>query len=348
MFNIEKAVPAAALTAAALLATVPSAVAAPGSSAPGSSSGPTNFLDAYGQSITDPTASPAGANDWNCTPTAEHPDPVVLVHGTWENAYANWSGLAPALADDGYCVFALNYGDTGPADRGGAASALPGAFGTADIADSAGEIATYVDAVRDATGAAEVDLVGHSQGGLVSRQYLKFNGGAEKVGKVVTLGATNHGTTMGGIGTLGREISTSGPDLDPALSWVTGVASVQQVVGSPLLTALNADGDTLPGIDYTAIATRYDEVTTPYESTFLTAGPGATVDNITVQDGCAVDHSDHLAMSYSPRVTDLVRNALTPGSVGAPRCTPNSPLVGAGTVGSTEGSAPAFGLVSGS
>ncbi len=108
MFNFEKAVPAVALTAAALLATVPSAVAAPGSATPGSSGAPTNFLDAYGQSITDPTASPAGANDWNCTPTAEHPDPVVLVHGTWENAYANWSGFAPALADDGYCVFALN------------------------------------------------------------------------------------------------------------------------------------------------------------------------------------------------------------------------------------------------
>lgn len=51
-------------------------------------------------------------------------------------------------------------------------------------------------------------------------------------------------------------------------------------------------------------------------------------------------------MTYSPRVVDLVRNALTPGSVESPRCIPNAPIMGAGTTEITEGLAPALGWLS--
>lgn len=76
--------------------------------------------------------------------------------------------------------------------------------------------------VLAATGAEQVDLVGHSQGGLLARQYLKFNGGAAKTDHVVTLGATNHGTTMSGIGNLDRFIGQLGLNLTP--SWITSSA----------------------------------------------------------------------------------------------------------------------------
>lgn len=308
----------------------------------------TNFIDAFAESFIDPHRSPPGANDWDCAPTEEHPNPVVLVHGTWENAYDNWAGLSPQLAEDGYCVFATNHGMGEVLNKGGVGSLLPNTFGTTDIAASGGEIASFVDKVLAATGAEEVDLVGHSQGGLLSRQYLAFNGGAEKVDHLVTLGATNHGTTMSGIGNLDRFIGQLGLNLDPALDYVVGEAGMQQVYDSPLLTRLNAGGDTMPGVDYTAVATRYDEVTTPYHRTFLEAGEGSTVNNVTVQDGCAADHSDHISMSYSPHVTDIVRDALAPGSVpdDAKRCTPNSPIMGAGTTGPTEFLTGPFGWLS--
>ena len=65
---------------------------------------------AYG--LVHPEAAPAGADDWSCRPSREHPRPVVLLHGSAANAYANWSMLAPYLKSLGYCVFAPNYGGT--------------------------------------------------------------------------------------------------------------------------------------------------------------------------------------------------------------------------------------------
>ena len=55
-----------------------------------------------------PGSAPAGSNDFGCEPSATHPRPVVLAHGTDTEAYADWAAMSPALAADGYCVFALN------------------------------------------------------------------------------------------------------------------------------------------------------------------------------------------------------------------------------------------------
>lgn len=317
-----------------------------GSSGSSASENP-NFIDTFAESFLDPDKMPEGVNDWNCQPE-DGRDPIVLIHGTWENSYDNWAAMAPALADDGNCVYATNYGKADLLNKGGALTTLPNTFATGDIAASGGEIATFVDKVLAETGKEKVDLVGHSQGGLLARQYLKFNGGAEKTDHVVTLGATNHGTTLSGIGNLDRFIGQLGLNLDPALDYVVGEAGTQQVYGSPLLNKLNEGGDTMPGVNYTAVGTKYDEVTTPYHSTFLEAGENSEVNNVTVQDGCEDDHSDHISMAYSPRVIDIVRDALNPGSVpdDEKSCTSNSPIMGSGTVEPTEFLTGPFGWLS--
>ncbi|MGW2598135.1 hypothetical protein [Streptomyces klenkii] len=140
-----------------------------------------------------------------------------------------------------------------------------------------------------------------------------------KIKKVVQLGATNHGTTMSGIETLADMLHMLGPG-----EKVLGKAGIQQYVKSDFIKELNAEGDTVPGIDYTVVATKYDEITTPWQSTFMTAGPGATVQNITLQEGCVVDFSAHLSMSYSPRAIGLVKRALDPSAPAAP-CVPRAP-----------------------
>jgi len=55
------------------------------------------------------TPRPPGAN-LPCAPTAAHPYPVVLVHGTFGNRFDSWQLFSPALKAAGYCVYALDYG----------------------------------------------------------------------------------------------------------------------------------------------------------------------------------------------------------------------------------------------
>jgi triacylglycerol esterase/lipase EstA (alpha/beta hydrolase family) len=213
-----------------------------------------------------PAVSPAGANDFTCKPSAEHPSPVVLVHGTFEGAADNWAGVSPQIKAAGYCVFALEYGDRG----------------TGDIAASAGQLERFVDAVLAATGARKVSLVGHSQGGMMPRHYVKFLRGAGKVDDLVGLAPSNHGTTNPGA-------IVAGATLCPACE--------QQRAGSAFLQQLNA-GDETPGrVSYTVVQTRYDEVVTPFTSAFL-AGDGNTA-NILLQDACPAEVIDHHEMPNS-------------------------------------------------
>lgn len=257
-------------------------------------------------SVLFPNASPPGANDWSCEPSQRHPRPVVLLHGTFINSYANWGMVAPELAADGYCVFALNYGD----ERGIAVK------GTAAVPSSAREVARFVDHVLAATGAEQVDIVGHSQGGgLLPRWYLKFEGGASRVHHLIGLAPSNHGTTVNGIGALAEQLGAWG-----LTAPITGQAAADQQVGSEVNRRLDAGYDTVPGVTYTTIVSRYDEVVTPYQNQYLTAGPGANVMNITLQDVCANDASEHLAVAYDPVVMRLVRNALDPTSARRPDC----------------------------
>ncbi len=252
-----------------------------------------SFTAAIAYTLTHFGQPPVGANNFACRPSADHPDPVVLVHGTFGNMTDSWEALSPLLANNGYCVFALNYG--------GSFAGNP-IQATRDIAASASQLSAFVDRVRAATGAVKVDIVGHSQGGLMPRYYLRFLGGAAKVKTLVGLAPSNHGTTLFGLTTLAAAFGASGN--------VPGcVACGQQLAGSAFLTNLNAGHETEPGVHYTVIETKYDEVVTPYASAFLT---GPDVHNILVQNRCATDLGDHLAIIYDRRALALTLNALDP------------------------------------
>lgn len=238
--------------------------------------------------LADPAGTPPGVNRDNCQLKADKPRPVILVHGTTENRLANWSGLGPRLANEGFCVFAPNYGY------------YNGIPALTNIESSAAQLGAYVDQVlAKYPGVTKVDLVGHSQGGMMPRYYIKFLGGEAKVNRLIGLAPSNNGTTLSGLANLAKVFGLTG-----AVQTV-GPAFAQQIAGSPFITNLNA-GDPTPGaVKYDVLVTNGDQVVTPYRSAFI---DGASA--WTAQSGCWLEASEHLQFSYSRRVHTKVMNLL--------------------------------------
>lgn len=282
-----------------------------------------NTVAAAAPAIFNPSAPPAGANDWNCKPSSKHPRPVVLVHGTTANMGLNWGTLSPLLKNNGYCVFALNYGAT---------SASNGSiFALGSVAASGQELSSFINQVRSATGASKVDIVGHSQGGMLPNYYLKFLGGASKVDKVIGLAPSNHGTDVNGLLKEANQLSGLFPDLSNAIyGAIAGPAQglLDQKFDSPFMAQMNSLPDTVPGVKYTVISTKYDEIVTPYQSQFLS---GPNVKNITLQNVCPLDASDHISIAFDHIALNEVLKALDPGAAWwqyLTLCTPVAPLLG--------------------
>ena len=234
-----------------------------------------------------PGVDPPGVNPASCTLTAAHPVPVVLVHGTWMDRSISWNVIGPALAQQGYCVYSLDYGRRG----------------TQPIADSAKELATFVDSVLAKTGAGRVSIIGHSQGGMMPRQYIKFDGGLSKVDDLIGIAPSNHGTDS----TFGNYSAQYGDS----------PAAADQEAGSSFLRNLNAGDETPQGsgaqISYTVLETSHDEIVTPYTSAFL-SGSAGEVTNVLLQDKCPGDTFEHVALTDDPVVLQWVENALaSPG-----------------------------------
>jgi triacylglycerol lipase len=165
--------------------------------------------------------------------------------------------------------------------------ALPD-LGRGDIEDSARRLGGAVAA----TGAAAVDLVGFSAGGIVVRAYLEALDEPGRVRRVVLLGAPNHGA----------EIAELAADFDPSLC--TG-ACAQLTPGSSFLTELNSGDETPYAADYTSIWTKVDQVVTPAASALL---QGAL--NVSIQRTCPGASLGHGQLVSHPLALGLVVEAL--------------------------------------
>jgi triacylglycerol esterase/lipase EstA (alpha/beta hydrolase family) len=260
-----------------------------------------------------PGSVPPGVNNFTCIPKPAHPNPVVLLHGTDSSVYSDFAALGPRLADAGFCVFAPNFGGRPGGDS----------FGTEDIVDSAGQVAEFVAQVRAATGSATVDLVGYSQGATVARYFVNLLGGSTVVGQWVGLASPTYGSTLYGLVPIARQIPGA---MDVAVTVLpaefVSTALWQQAEGSPLLADLNSGpggtgSDSVPGVVYTTIGTRVDEVIQPVSNVAL-KDPAAT--NVVVQDTCPSNQSGHFRMPYDNYTTGLVLRILDPASA-PPVCT---------------------------
>ncbi|WP_235681230.1 esterase/lipase family protein [Tomitella gaofuii] len=264
-----------------------------------------DFFSGIAPEIRNPGGALPGANLWDTPPSAERPVPVVLVHGTAGGGQTNWGPYVPLLTNHGFSVFTLTYGAIP-----GSAWPVSAMGGMRRIEDSAAEFGAFVERVLDATGARQVDVVGHSQGTLVPGYWAKHLGGADRIRRYVSLAPLWHGTrAFGGLrGTLaavGMRFGVAGLDVAASLS------IPQMITGSDFLAELWSGGSPyVAGIEYTNISTRHDEFVVPYTSGQVPGGPGMDVTNIVVQDGCPADHSDHLGICGSRRAATIALNAL--------------------------------------
>ncbi len=188
-------------------------------------------------------------------------DPILFVHG-WHGSAADWNYMWGRFLDAGYSADEM---------------ARFTYDSTRSNKDIALEVQAQVDALRAKTGAAKVDIVTHSMGGLNSRWYLKNLGGVDFVDDWVSIAGPNHGTD-----TANGCLDASCTEMRP---------------GSTFLAELNNTDETPGRVNYGTWWSPCDEIINPDESTVLN---GAT----NTQTQCI----GHTALLSSSTVFEGVRD----------------------------------------
>lgn len=224
------------------------------------------------------------------------PDTVLLVPG--------YGGGKTALD-----VLAARIRTTGMTAR---VITLPGQ-GTGDLTAQATVLNNYVNRALHA-GAGQVDVIGFSAGGVVTRLWDANDGGAQKAHMIITLGSPLNGT----------QVAAAGNAADPS---ACPVACQELVPGSTLLTKLrHTPLGRKPG--WLSLWTVDDQVVRPPASARLA---GAV--NVPLQSVCPGVLIEHGQLPVTPLVIGIVLRALGSGTVAAPTradCTALQRL-GAGT-----------------
>ncbi|MFE7774199.1 esterase/lipase family protein [Streptomyces sp. NPDC057445] len=145
----------------------------------------------YPSGITSERHGPTGPGTARSADTSGHPGtsvlpvqeqshpPVVLLHGFIDNRSV-FVLLRRSLARNGWRhIESLNYSPL-----------------TCDIRTAAELLGRHIDEICARTGHHEVDIVGHSLGGLIARYYVQRLGGDRRVRVLVTLGTPHSGTDV--------------------------------------------------------------------------------------------------------------------------------------------------------
>jgi triacylglycerol lipase len=215
------------------------------------------------------------------------PGPVLLVPGYGGNVQS-LEPLAEALRSGGRTAVIVD----------------PLGDGTGDLRTQAEHLGEVADRVREDAGAASVDVIGYSAGGVVARLWVRVGDGGSVARRVLTLGSPQHGTSQAA---LGAEFAGGCP-----------TACEQLIPDSDLLRRLNAGDETPAGPLWATIRSTTDQVVTPADSAALT---GAL--NIVVQDVCpgsTVGHGDLPRNSVVLAALDSLLGAGPPQAPGAARC----------------------------
>ncbi|AGU15359.1 hypothetical protein CARG_06175 [Corynebacterium argentoratense DSM 44202] len=251
---------------------------------------------------------PQGTNNPECKVTPEHPEAIIMVHGTVSSFYGDYSNMGARLAQEGWCVFGIDYG-AGPRSEDG--------FGWTSLTESVKQLDAAIAAARATSGAQKVSLVGYSQGSALARYWANKVDKGQHTATVVGIGTPTRGATVRGLTNLIPYLPPQVRDfaLSPSL--------LDLVAGSEFVTMLNEGGETVPGVDYVTINSNFDEVVADLE---LKAVQGERARNLILQDLCPNTFTDHLYITYDPLTIDTVSRVLVDPDSGAapdrPQCQP--------------------------
>ncbi|NJP50622.1 alpha/beta fold hydrolase [Streptomyces sp. SBST2-5] len=206
-------------------------------------------------------------------PTEAKP-PVVLLHGFIDNRSV-FVLLRRSLAQHGrQQVESLNYSPL-----------------TCDIRSAAELLGRHIEEVCERTGHSQVDVVGHSLGGLIARYYVQRLGGDSRVRTVVTLGTPHAGTRVAPLANAHPIVRQMRP-------------------GSPVLGELRLPA---PGCRtrFYAFWSDLDHIMDPLEAACIDH-PDLIAENIRVSG------VGHLALPVHPAVATAIRQALDTAHPGEP------------------------------
>lgn len=208
-------------------------------------------------------------------PAAARANPVLLVHG-YGNDASSMAAVERSLTRDGFEVFTID---------------LPN-FGYDDAMADAAIVRAKVAEIQASTGAATVDLVGHSRGGLVARAAKQLIDPDGAIGRVVTVSSANQGVHLGPFDRIG------------AIALPEGMQQIRR--GTQLIDDLHR---TRAGHDLVAVGTNgVDGVLVPASASRIEDAPFLAVD-----DGRRIgplSRIGHWEMLRDDRAYEAIRGAL--------------------------------------
>lgn len=165
-------------------------------------------------------------------------NPVLLIHGINGSTYA-FRTMMPQLRDLSCNVYGLNLT---PNDGIG-------------LEQLAQQVADYID--RTFIQEQPIDLIGYSMGGLVSRYYVQYLGGINRVQRLITISSPHAGTWM---------------------AYLRNNPGCKQMrPRSNFLRNLDRKSHILAQINFTSIWTPFDVLILPASSSQISVGRGVKV-----------------------------------------------------------------------
>ena len=210
------------------------------------------------------------------------PGPVVLVPG-YGGAVSDLDPLVAEVRREGRTAVVFR----------------PIGDGTGDLRTQAKRLAELVDRTLREQDAPSVDLVGYSAGGVIARLYVREEGGAPVVRRVLTIGSPHHGTD---VARLAQDTVGSCP-----------TACEQLASGSDLVRQLNAGDETPEGPRWATVRSTSDRIVVPTD----TAELGGAL-NVEVQELCPAARTSHGDLPGDPVTLRVLAGTLGAGRPMAP------------------------------